>query len=334
MSPINPIVLQRRMRTLGRIRIGQQVAYEKGGRTKYRPAKLETFRLTSRSRELIAAAAEALGGEVRPWQNGDHPEWEVVTHASALDIVIAPGEPVTQHMEMWAAGGCVRRCDGVTMTNGAPCLCPRDPQERRDLAAQGEACKPTTRLTVLLPQLPDLGVWLLSSGGFYAAVELAGAADFLTQASEAGVFIPARLRLEQRKVKRPGQPEHEFAVPVIEFTQTRMADLALPAPGESGTAGRLGGRPAVPALPATTLPATSDFRAPVPEVEQDDGVLTPVTAGPPSSEPDRVTPPAQPLAPGLCGAQGLHEEERCGLQAGHKPPHRSLGKGGIVTGTW
>lgn len=327
MSPIDAIVLQRQMRQLGRIRIGQQVPAGKG---RTRPTKLETFRLTSRSRDLILAAAESLGGEVRPWQNGDTDEWEVITETNVLDIVIAPGEPVTQWMELWAAGGCIRRCDGVTMTTGAPCACPRDQEQRRELAAKGEACKPTTRLTVLLPGVPDIGVWRLDSGGFYAAVELAGAADVLHQASEQGVFLPARLRLEQRRVKRPGQPEHVFPVPVIEFS-FRMADVGLLASGESGTVGRLnGGRPAVPALPATTLPETSDFRAPFPGDDErpdaDSGGGAPVQPEAPRSQASG--------APALCGAPGLHEEQRCDLLAGHKPPHHSLDRTRRVTGTW
>jgi hypothetical protein len=53
------LTLQRQMRELGRIRTGNQVAAAGGKRAR---TKLETFRLTSSSRELIEAAAEAYGG--------------------------------------------------------------------------------------------------------------------------------------------------------------------------------------------------------------------------------------------------------------------------------
>ncbi|HET7030386.1 MAG TPA: hypothetical protein VFI34_07730 [Candidatus Limnocylindrales bacterium] len=253
-----PIVtLQRQMRELGRIRTGVQVAAAGGKR---RPAKLETFRLTSDSRELIEAAAEAYGGTVTPWQNGDHAEFEVVTTAPALDIVIPPGQPVSQWYELWSGGGCQRRCDGVTnVLTMAPCLCPADVAERLELATRGEACKATTRLNVMLPALPDLGVWRLESHGYYAAVELAGAAEILAMATASGRLLPARLRLDQREKREPGKPTRKWAVPIIEFVETRMADLPLLA--DVGQA-RLGpGRTTVPALPATTLPETSDFRA-------------------------------------------------------------------------
>ena len=253
------LTLQRRMRELGRIRTGNQTMSRGGKRI---PQKLETFRLTSESRELIEAAAAAFGGTVTPWDNGGQPEFEVVTTASTLDIVVPPGQPVTQWYELWSGGGCQRRCDGITevLTMGA-CKCPADVDERRELAQRGEACKPTTRLNVMLPGLPDLGVWRLESHGFYAAVELAGAAEILAMASSQGRLIPARLRLEQREKKVPGKPTNRYAVPIIEFVETRMADLELTA-GAGPARLTSGERPARPELPPTTLPERSDFRAP------------------------------------------------------------------------
>lgn len=254
-----PIVtLQRQLRELGRIRTGNQVAGAKGKR----PNKLETFRLTSDSRELIAAAAEAYGGTVTPWANpAGGPEFEVVTTTPVLDIIVPPGQPVSQWYELWSAGGCQRRCDGITnVLDMSPCACPADVQQRLELAKDGRACKATTRLNVMLPALPDLGVWRLESHGFYAAVELAGAAEILAMASATGRLIPARLRLEQREKKIPGKPTNRYAVPIIEFVETRMADLAIIGPG-AGQPQLASGRPSIPALPSTTLPERSDFRA-------------------------------------------------------------------------
>src|SRR6185369_71864 len=228
---------------------------------KKRPAKLETFRLTSSTRELIDAAAEAYGGTVTPWRNGDHDEFEVVTTAAVLDIVVPPGQPVSQWYELWSGGGCQRRCDGVTnVLTMTPCACPADTAERVELAAKGEACKATTRLNVILPALPDLGVWRLESHGFYAAVELAGAAEILAMASATGRLIPARLRLDQREKKVPGKPTNRYAVPVIEFVSTKMADLQLTGPLEAAPQLVAGGRAELPPPPA--LPERSSFRAP------------------------------------------------------------------------
>jgi len=322
--PINPLVLQRQMRELGRIRIGVQQDYVKDGVTRRRPAKLDTFRLTSESRELVVAAAVAYGGTVVPWQNGDHAEFEVVTAATTIDIVIPPGQPVSQWYELWSGGGCQRRCDGITnVLTMTPCACPADVQEKLELAAKGEACKATTRLNVMLPALPDLGVWRLESHGYYAAVELAGAAEILGMASARGVLIPARLRLEQREKKIPGKPTNRYAVPIIEFVETRFADLQLTA-GAPGQARQIGSgtRPTVPALPAATLPARSDFRAPRP----DDNELLP--------GPTHATV-------GLCGMPSPDGDgTKCGLLEGHlddpRSPrlHRVLDAKGHSSGTW
>jgi hypothetical protein len=268
--------LQRQLRQLGRIRTGNQVTSKGGKRI---PNKLETFRLTSESRELIVAAAEAFGGNVTPWRNGDHDEFEVVTTTPVIDIVVPPGQAVSQWYEMWSGGGCQRRCDGVTEIQGVdrngepgPCLCPGDVEQRIELSKKGAACKATTRLNVILPQLPDLGAWMLESHGYYAAVELAGAAEILAMASARGTLIPARLRLEQREKKVPGKPTNRYAVPIIEFVETRMRDLALTAGvGPGGPALGSGERPARPELPATTLPPTSDLRAPLPPASDGPG---------------------------------------------------------------
>ena len=259
--------LQRRMRELGRIRTGLQVPTKTSGKS--RPEKLETFRLTSPARDLLDAAAEIYGGDVRPWVSPAGAEWELVTKADVLDIVIPPGQAMSQWWEMWSGGGCVRRCDGVTnVLADEPCACPSDPLERRTMAGKGDACKPTTRLNVILPALPDIGVWRLESHGYYAAVELAGTAEFLERATASGKLLPARLRLDQREQKRPGEPTRRFAVPVIELPQTRMAEfmglaagsvpvaLAAGAPPERTVRHRVE-RPVMPSGP--DLPDGSNF---------------------------------------------------------------------------
>jgi hypothetical protein len=246
-----PIVdIQRQMVELGRIRTGDQVEFQdQTGKTKLRPRKLETFRLTSPSRLLIDAVAAAYGGQVSGWGE----QWQVVVTTESLPIMLPPGQGLSQWYELWSGGGCQRRCDGLRQAIvDEPCACPADKGERRDLAAKGQACKPTTRLNVVLPELPGLGVWRLESHGYYAAVELAGTAEYLAMATAAGHRIPARLRLVKREMKRPatgrdGQPTiqtRKFAVPTIDLDM-RIADLLA---GEIPT---ISGRPvATPALPA------------------------------------------------------------------------------------
>jgi hypothetical protein len=263
--------LQRQMRTIGRIRTGNQVV-SKGGRRI--PNKLGTFRLTSPSSDIVAAAARVYGGEAVRWDNNGSPEWEVVTGTDVMDIVVPPGQIVSQWMELWSGGGCLRRCDGITNSiDGQPCgstpthvgdrtipPCPLDVPARIAAAAQGAACKTTTRLNVILPELPDLGTWLLESHGYYAAVHLAGAADILSAASAKGILLPARLRLASSSKKVPGQPTRQWFEPVIEF-ETTFAELGITGPSAPRLAA---GGP--PVLPAIAPPASSDFRAPEPTI--------------------------------------------------------------------
>jgi hypothetical protein len=200
--------LQRRLAEIGRIRIGASEATSNG---RSRPKKLETFRITSRDRSRLDTIATLYGGTVQEWES----QWEVFTDTSELPVMLIPGQNLSAWYEMWTGGGCARRCDGQhEVLSDGPCLCPAA-DERRDLAANGKACKPTTRLSVLLPDVPGIGCWRLETHGYYAAVELAGAAELLERATAQGVLLPARLRLDQREVKRGGQTRR-FAVPMLE----------------------------------------------------------------------------------------------------------------------
>jgi hypothetical protein len=216
--------LQRSLRELGRLRMGK-LDKPAGGRP--RPVKLATWRLTTPWRHLLDAAIEVgINGEVVPWRNPgtDRDEFELITDTDYLEVIVPPGEQVlSQWWELWSGGGAQRRCDGVSMildngkTVAKGCRCPKDPDERQAAAVANPptACRPTTRLNVMLPGLPDLGVWRLESHGFYAAVELAGAATIAETAARRGVLLPAELRIEPRRIKRAGQPVKRFAVPVL-----------------------------------------------------------------------------------------------------------------------
>jgi hypothetical protein len=63
-------------------------------------------------------------------------------------------------------------------------------------------------------------VWRIDTSGYYAAVELQGAVEVIHLAAGRGQMLPARLRLEQRVVKRSenGKPvTRRFAVPVLDI---------------------------------------------------------------------------------------------------------------------
>ncbi|MEV4174031.1 hypothetical protein [Nonomuraea sp. NPDC049709] len=190
-----PIIdLQRRMRQLGEIRIGRVVdtgkVSQRTGKPILRPEKLDRFRLTSASRPLLEQVATLYGGEVQPWTpaNGGPAEWEVYTDADRLPVVVPPRDPVTLWYEQYKGSKCVRRCDGeVEQKSDQPCMCNPD---RRD-------CQITMRLNVMLRDVPGLGVWLLTSHGYFAATELPEVAEFL---SRAGGYVDAWLAMEEKQL--------------------------------------------------------------------------------------------------------------------------------------
>jgi hypothetical protein len=220
-----PIInIQRKLTEVGRIRLGARS--DKGA-----PQKLDKFRLTSKSREALDAAAEVYGGTVRAWSSPDGDAFELITDTNVLDVVVPPGNALTQWYEMWSGAGCQRRCDGVTETiSGRDCVCPADQTARAELSARGQACRPTTRLSVILPKVKSVGIWRLESHGYYAAAELAGIAELLQQVSATDKYLPATLRLEQRSAKKGGKTSR-FAVPVLEVGATVQEALALVAGG-------------------------------------------------------------------------------------------------------
>ena len=291
MSPI--IDLQRRLVQVGRIRLGT-----KDGN---RPVRLDTWRLTSRDQKRLEAAAQVFGGTVRPWEarQGEH---ELITEVSDLPIMLLPGQTLTQWMELWSGGGCKRRCDGdtETLTDG-PCLCDSEKPE----------CKPHTRLNVMLPDVPGLGMWRLDTTGWNAARELAGTAEFLEQATARGVLLPARLRIDQRTELRDGQTK-KYPVPVLDVDIrsldamqiaagiTPQAQLEpgykpvaqLPAAGvtvEEGLAGAeasgkprsSNGREAAP-IPQSDVPFGDDVPIPVPVPNEDGSTTTTATVAKPT----------------------------------------------------
>lgn len=218
MSPI--LDLQQRLQEVGRIRMGTTQQFKrKDGSTGTRPAKLAHWRLTSRDQQRLEVVAQVYGGTVQPWAKRDG-EYEVFTEADSLRVLIIPGQALSQWWEMWSGGGCVRRCDGQheVLTDG-PCLCPAEYDDRAEAAGDGKACKPTTRLAVLLPDVPGIGHYRLETHSYYAAVELAAAAGLLEEATRRGALLPARLRIDLRHKLAGGKTTH-YPVPVIDVDIT------------------------------------------------------------------------------------------------------------------
>lgn len=248
-----PVIdIQRRGQQIGRLRLGQKVAtgkFDKDGNEKFRPARLDTWRITTGSRYQADAISARFGGEVRSWER----EFEVITDTNRLPVTVPPrDEVVSQWYEMWNKGGAMRRCDSQReQIGGGPCLCPhaKDPGnadecaiaalERSRLATMNppQACKLITRVNVMIPDLPGLGVFRLDTNSYYAAVEIGDTARLMQVARDRGVFLPAEFRIEQRQRVAGGQTK-KFPVPVLEVLTT-FRDLATGAIESAGIVAQL-----------------------------------------------------------------------------------------------
>lgn len=210
MSPTPLIELQRRLAEAGRIRMGEKT--DKGA-----PKRLGTWRITSPDKSLIEQAAERYGGLAGTWESPTGLQFEVVTATAELPVLVMPGYSFRQGYEYRTSPTLVeRRCDGVEMDDGKPCAC-----NTEDF--KGEECSLLTRLTVALPELTTMLGWRLETKGDNAARELLGSMDLVQGIAGGRPFVPAKLRIVERRGNVKGQAVR-YVVPVIDV-QVRYAEV-------------------------------------------------------------------------------------------------------------
>jgi hypothetical protein len=213
------ITLQRQARELGRLRTGYSVPNDDPNK-RPRAVRSQTWIVTSHAEHYVQAAADIWGGQVEKWQpqgNGAA-QWRVITEAASLDAILPPGDPLSQAYEAWTKGGAQRRCDGMTETlSDSPCLCRAQWGDSfHEVAPRDAACKMTTRLNVILPEMPDIGAWRVETHSYYSANEMAAAVDVLKGSIGASALIPVRLRIEQRTRVAQGKTK-QFPVVAVEL---------------------------------------------------------------------------------------------------------------------
>ncbi|REK25901.1 MAG: hypothetical protein DWQ40_00315 [Actinobacteria bacterium] len=223
--------LQKQARRLGTLRFGMRVD---GGR----PTSLKHWRITSTSAGLLEAAAALWGGTVQPWGNG----YELLTETAELPVMIPLQDPDVSWFKLWGQNRLRRVCDGRTIVGGddlgesqeeKPCMCP----------ANERACKPSTELSVYLPDIPEIGTWALYTGSWEAARHIGYQMQTIVPyMMQTGLIPQGALRLEERKPpKKPGEKfQRQFVVPVLELPGVSMRDVLEM------------GQPEAPALPSTS----------------------------------------------------------------------------------
>jgi hypothetical protein len=292
MSPVPLIELQRRLAEAGRIRLGETVKVRnKKGEIVDAPKRLDTWRITSPTRELIEQAAGLYGGTPEPWESPTGPQWEVVTTSDELPVLIMPGYSLRQSYEHRTSPTSVeRRCDGIEMDDGRPCACNAE-------GFSGEPCKLVTRLTVALPELTTMLGWRLETKGENAARELLASMDLVQGVAGGRPFVPARLRIVERRGAVDGQAVR-YVVPVID-AQVRYAELVGQDPAGSRQPALPAGYTPIPERPGEAVSLAEGLavaetqqlaRKPRVELPEDDGLLDEGTEEPP---PPKVITKAQ-----------------------------------------
>lgn len=239
--PIDAFDVQYRYRELGRLRMG-----EKG--PKGEPRKRETWRLTSRIKDLVEHAAELYDGVVKPFSDD---QWEADTKAKELDVLLPPQEMTrSQWFELWSGTGCLRRCDGKQeVISDEPCLCKSE---------NNSVCAPTTHLLVMLPRIPDIGVWRLVTHGWNAASELPGTVDLLQRIYGSGFLARASLGIEQRRSGQ-GKQTKRFAVPILRIHHTAEELLSIEGGRDAALPVHKSGRPQLPGARAALPSQVPDW---------------------------------------------------------------------------
>jgi hypothetical protein len=219
MSPVPLIELQRRLSLVGAIRAGGE--RPKSGRAPGK--KLEAWRITSPRQPLIEQAASLYGGTISPWEGPNGREFQVYTDVDELPVLVMPSYSLRQTYELWeGVTKRMRLCDGVDEElSGAPCICNQTGDDK---------CDVYTRLVVALPELDTVLGWRLISKGINAAHELPAMIGLIQHAGGQRTFVPARLRLEQRRGVVDGQVAR-FVVPTLDLG---VGYLALASGGQVG----------------------------------------------------------------------------------------------------
>ena len=196
--------VQKRYRELGRLRLGR-----KG--PKGNPERLGKWRFTSPDQRLLDAAAVAFGGEVREWAGRptEGEQWELESETPSF---ASTSLPRTSPRRCITSGGVAAesRGDATARPNTSPA-------STVSVRARGnEPAQITTHLAVMLPQLPDVGVWRVRTSSWNAAAEIPSTVDLLQRIHDEGALPLAILGIESRTKRAEGKTTH-FALPVLRY---------------------------------------------------------------------------------------------------------------------
>lgn len=213
---------QRRLIEIGIIRTGDPKPNEKQpGRPR------TTFRFTSRNKFMLSMVQKVYGGAIIPME-GRPGEWDLSTPQGVIKALISTVpvgtegdlESISSFYERWAGNTCTHRCDGETCQVWRPAENPGkyDPKSVRvpvpcECNPEKRACAMTTRLSVILTEIPSIGLWRINTGSKTFESECRALIETLERMGIVGL-VPVTLQLEMRE-RRTGPNEPTSKYPVI-----------------------------------------------------------------------------------------------------------------------
>lgn len=174
---------------------------------------LQEWRVTTGDPEVADAVAALYGGTPQAWQTKSSETLEVMTTESSVKVLLDGPNAIRSELILWGRNNQpIRKCDGITMSDGQKCVCPSDVNERREAAKTGSGCDVSIQVMFSLADNPDLGLWRFNSSSWTLAREVSTAQDALEKVD--GLALAELSLVEVNYTTRSGQ-NRNFTKPVI-----------------------------------------------------------------------------------------------------------------------
>lgn len=182
-----------------------------------KPVSLSEWRVTSGDPEVAASVAQLLGGTPAEWETSKEDHLEVLTNATAVQIVIDGPQAIRDRLILWGRNGPIHECDGVYFLSpeedaGKECGCPSLLAERKALARSQRGPAPHTSVTFRLAEDYDLGLGSFASTSWDLLTVLH---EVRNELEDIGGEVLCELSLELVKYTTKAGRNVEYRKPVI-----------------------------------------------------------------------------------------------------------------------
>lgn len=181
-----------------------------------RPMAISEWRVTVSDPEVASEIHRLYGGTPpQSWNTQSDQNLEVMTEASSVKVILDSADAVRSGLVLWSRQNtAVRRCDGVTQSDGSACVCPADLAQRKQAAKDGTGCDISISVDFRLLDAPDLGRWRFQSSSWSLASEIGKVQDEIDRHD--GPVIAELSLLEVNYQTKTGQARN-YTRPVVKI---------------------------------------------------------------------------------------------------------------------